>query len=103
MLVLSFMAYPLMMAVLALLVRIVRPDWRTIKIVVLTNLPLPVCAMVIAGLGVASIGPAPPGEMDASGMAIAVYLMLGMFAAFWMLVFGIPASWAALYWTRRIG
>ncbi|MES3153969.1 hypothetical protein [Sphingomonas faeni] len=103
MLVLSFIAYPLLMAVLALLVRTVRPDWRTMKIVVLTNLPLPVCAMVIAGLGVASIGPAPPGEMDASGMAVVVYLMLGMFAAFWMLVLGMPASWVALHWTRRRG
>jgi hypothetical protein len=103
MLVLSLIAYPLLMAALALLVRAVRPDWRPIKIVVLTNLPLPLCALVIAGLGVASIGPAAPGEMDASGMAIAVYMMIGMFAAFWMIVLGMPAGWAALHWTRRKG
>ncbi|PTQ60099.1 hypothetical protein C8J45_11350 [Sphingomonas sp. PP-CE-3G-477] len=36
-------------------------------------------------------------------MAIAVYLMIGMFAAFWMVLLGIPASWAALRWIRRKG
>jgi len=89
------------MAAAALLVRLVRPRWRTIRIVLWSNLPLPIGALVGAWIGVASVGPAAPGEIDASGMAIAVYMMLGIFAAFWMVVLGIPASWAALRWIRR--
>ncbi len=101
MLTLVFVGYPVLVAVVALLVRRVRPGWRTIRIVVLINLPLPICTLVAAAIGVASVGPAAPGEIDASGMAIAAYLMIGLFAAFWMVVLGIPASWAALRWIRR--
>ena len=103
MLMLGFMAYALLIAGAALLVRTVRPHWRTSRIVLLTNLPLPICVLVAAGIGVASVGPAAPGETDASGMTIAVYMMGGMFLAFWMVVLGMPASWAALHWLRRRG
>jgi hypothetical protein len=98
-----FVGYPLLMAMIALFVRFVRPGWRTMRIVLVANVPLPACMLAAAGIGVASLGPARPSEIDATGMAIAVYMMGGMFVAFWMVVLGIPAAWVALRWTRPGG
>lgn len=103
MLTLSFLAYAVVMAVAALLGRRLRPEWPTSRIVMRVNLPLPICVLVAAGIGVASVGPAAPHETDANGMMIAVYMTGGMFVAFWMVVLGVPASWAALRCTGSKG
>ncbi|PTQ60100.1 hypothetical protein C8J45_11351 [Sphingomonas sp. PP-CE-3G-477] len=51
MLTLFFIGYPVLIAAVALLVRRMRPDWRTIRIVAPTNLPLPIGTLVAAGSG----------------------------------------------------
>lgn len=90
------LVYPLSVAGATALVRALRPDWRGWSIVLAANAPGPVLALGAAGVLIATLGTAPPGETDATGMALALYMVGGLLGAGAMLVVGLPAGWAAL-------
>ena len=92
--------YPLVIAGLAALVRLLRPDWPRWSAIGAITLPAPLAVLGAAAWGIAALGPAPPGEIDATGMALAVYAIGGSLLAAALLVLGVPAAWLVL---RRRG
>ncbi|KQM88803.1 hypothetical protein ASE67_03560 [Sphingomonas sp. Leaf23] len=81
--------------VVALLLRY-RPAWSRRRVFWTVILPAPSAAMVAAAVGVAMLGPAKAGEIDATGMAMAVYLVGGKVLACALLALGGFAAWIAI-------
>ena len=88
--------YPLVIAGLAALVRLLRPGWMGWGAIGAITLPAPLAVLGAAAWGIAALGPAPPGEIDATGMALAVYAIGGSLLAAGLLVLGVPAGWLVL-------
>jgi hypothetical protein len=78
---------------LAALVRLLRPGWPRWGVVGGVALPAPLVVLGAAAWSIAALGPAPPGETDATGMALAVYAIGGSLLAAALLVLGVAAAW----------
>lgn len=92
--------YPLVIAGLAALVPLLRPSWSPWRAIWRLTLPVPLVVLGVAAWGIAALGPAQPGEIDATGMALVVYVIGGSLLAGSLLVLGVPAAWLVL---RRKG
>lgn len=88
--------YPLVIAGLAAVVRLLRPDWPRWGVIGGITVPAPLAVIGAAAWSIAALGPAPPGETDATGMALAVYAIGGLLLAGALLVLGVPAAWLML-------
>lgn len=97
---LILLLYPLVIAGLSALVRLRRPGSPRWRVIWWLTLPAPLIVIGVAAWGIAMLGPAPPGEIDATGMALVVYVIGGCLLAGTLLVLGVPAAWLVL---RRKG
>jgi hypothetical protein len=91
---LIMIGYAVAIAAVTALIHHLRPTWETSAIGALVTFPVPAVVM-LTGLylaGVEMSTPAPPGETDASGMVIMVYMLGGMFVAGTALLVGGAAS-----------
>ncbi len=97
---LILLLYPLVIAGFSALVRLLRPGWPRWRLIWGITLPAPLVVLGVAAWGIAALGPAQPGEVDATGMALVVYVIGGGLLAGVLLVLGVPAAWLVL---RRRG
>lgn len=88
--------YPLVIAGLAALVGKLRPGWPRRRVIAGITLPAPLAVLAAAAWSIAALGPAPRGEIDATGMALAVYVIGGLVLAAALLVLGLGAAWLVL-------
>lgn len=90
------LCYPLVIAGIAALVRMLRPGWQRRRVIAGITLPAPLAVLAAAAWSIAALGPAPRGEIDATGMALAVYAIGGSILAAALLVLGLGAAWLVL-------
>lgn len=93
---LVLLAYGVAVGGAVALLRRFRPAWSQRRVVLVAILPGPLAIVVAAAIGIAMLGPAPPGETDATGMTIAIYIIGGTCLAGISLVLGGIAAWIAI-------
>lgn len=84
--------YAALVGVLTWLLRRWRPMWNKGRVVAAANAPGPLLTVLAVVWAVVRLGPAPPGETDATGMVLMVYMVGGAFAAGAMIVTGSVAG-----------
>ena len=95
--------YAAAIAAVTALIHRLRPAWETLAISALVTFPVPAAVMLTAVslAGFEMRTPAPPGETDASGMVIMVYVVGGTFIAGAALLVGGAASLLTLRQLRK--
>jgi hypothetical protein len=85
----------------ALLIARKWPGWGTPRIA-LTATAIPMLLILgLVILGIWSVGPPRPDEIDAGGMAIAAYMFLGMCVEMLILLIGLPCALIAAHEARK--
>ncbi|WP_420136242.1 hypothetical protein [Sphingomonas sp.] len=98
---LILIGYAAAVAAVTALLHALRPAWGRWSIVSLVAYPVPVATILVTLYFIGGVGRAAPGETDASGMAIAVYMISGLMTAGAALLIGLAASLVTLRWFRK--
>ncbi|WP_076073101.1 hypothetical protein [Sphingomonas montana] len=103
MLLTAVLGYGAFVAIVTGLARVGRPGWPRGSILLLANVPMPAILLLVGGFltGQILLKMPPAGEIDASGMAMMVYMVGGATIALTMLAVGIPTSLLVVRALRR--
>ncbi|WP_294328175.1 hypothetical protein [uncultured Sphingomonas sp.] len=94
--VLVLLIYGIAVGGVVALLRRFRASWSRRRAVLVAILPSPSAVVVAAAIGIATLGRAAPGDIDATGMATAFYMVGGALLACILLVLGSIAAWIAM-------
>jgi hypothetical protein len=92
--------YAAFVALLTVAIDWLAPRWSRLTLVLASSLPVPVLIAGVAIYFVATTGPAQPGEIDAGGMAIMAFMMIGLFAVLVAVPIGLAVSFLVARWLR---
>lgn len=95
----AIFAYAFLVVALNWFLRWLRPAWSPSRIAITANAPGPLVIVTALIWFVVTLGPAPPGEIDATGMALMVYMVGGAAVIAAMIVVGTVAG--VLMWRLR--
>ena len=97
---LAVVGYAALVAAVVWLLRRQRPLWGEDRVIGIATAPGPLLALLGTVGAIARLGPAPAGEIDATGMAMMVIMVIGGFAMLVMLGVGLAASLLAWRFLR---
>jgi hypothetical protein len=86
---------------LALLIAYLRPAWSVRRTGVIATAIPAALVLLLAVAGIASIGPPGPDEIDAGGMAMAAFMILGTMIEMLLLFPGLPTALLVAHIVRK--